>query len=290
MYSKIIDIDNINLAIKNLKYKVKVNPYKIQDILKNPCSYTPKPYKIKITDRVYCIPKTYPDKIIQNAVLNVISPILIPFLISNTYQCIKGRGVHKAIKDLYSVINNSIYFAKVDIKKFYNNIDRDILKAKLIKVLDIDTYILVTRIIDLAPYKGLPIGNGTSHILANYYLNDLDHKVSKQLQYFRYADDIVLVSDNKVTLKDSLKLLLSEIKLLNLEYHTPTFSDIKYNGIDFLGFNINYNIIKLRQCNQIKLNRLLKSKNYNAIKSFIGFSKSLLTSPPVTKSFFVYNS
>lgn len=285
MYSKIMDLDNIKLAIKQLRYKVHTNPYKIQNILKNPYSYIPKPYKIIETDRLYCIPKTYPDKIIHNAVLNVLSPTLMPYLIPNTYQCIKDRGVHKAVKDLHSTITtDSMYFAKVDIKKFYNNIDRDILKTKLFKVLDTTTYILVSTIIDLAPYTGLPIGNSLSHILANYYLNDLDHKVSKLLPYFRYADDIVLVSESKTKIKEALKLLLSEIKLLKLQYHTPTFSAVKHNGINFLGFNINYGSIKLRQSNQRKVNKLkrlrkkgyLTIKDYKKINSVLGYSKPFI--------------
>ena len=142
------------------------------------------------------------------------------------------------------------YIMKVDVHHYYESIDTDLLKAMLIEKVKDDAILhLVFILIDSHP-NGLPIGNYLSQMLANFYLNEIDHwAVGLGIDYFRYCDDIVALSDDKAVLNQfmiDLGIKLHEIKL-ELKSNLQVFPIERTVGIDFMGFTINQNGVRLRK-------------------------------------------
>ena len=151
----------------------------------------------------------YIDRIVHRWVVdNFIEPYFVPTFINTSYACLKNRGMHKACLDVQKAMRsckskwNNYYILKMDISKFFQNINKDILynilskKVKDIKLLD-----LLKKIIYSNEGKtGLAIGNYTSQMFANIYLNEIDQYVKNTLNakyYFRYMDDSILLIKTK---------------------------------------------------------------------------------------------
>lgn len=186
----------------------------------------------------------YPDRIVHHAIMNVMEPIWVSIMTQNTYSCLKYRGIHKAAKDLKEALTanpeKTTYCLKLDIRKFYPTIDHAILKVIVRKkIKDNRLLTLLDEIIDSAP--GIPIGNYLSQYFANIYLSYFDHwlKEEKQIEYYyRYADDMVILSESK----DKLHQLLADIKQylhdnlkLTVKHNYQVFPVAK-RGIDFVGY------------------------------------------------------
>jgi RNA-directed DNA polymerase len=151
----------------------------------------------------------FPDRIAHHAVMNYLEPVFVSSFTADTYSCIKGKGIHgavRAVKKALRDVPGTRYCPKLDIRKFYPSVNHDVLKALLRrKFKDGDLLWLLDGIIDSAP--GLPIGNYLSQYFANFYLSGFDHWVKQEKgvkHYFRYADDIVILSDSKAYLHQLL--------------------------------------------------------------------------------------
>ena len=158
----------------------------------------------------------YPNLILDYAILIVVGPILEKTFTADTYACIKGRGVHKAVNDIKESLRHepaSLYYLKIDVRKFYPSINHDIMKSLIRrKIKDKDLLWLLDLIIDSAP--GLPIGRYLSQMLSNYYLSKFDHWVKEDLNvidYYRYVDDIVIFSKDKKLLHNCRKQIAEYI-------------------------------------------------------------------------------
>jgi RNA-directed DNA polymerase len=229
---------------------------------------------------IYKLPY-YPDRIVHHAIMNILEPIFINSFTSNTYNCIKGRGIHKGLLKLNKTLQNkneTTYCLKLDIHKFYPNVNHVILKKLLSrKFKDKKLLNLLYIIIDSA--SGLPIGNYLSQFLANFYLSYFDHWLKEELKikyYFRYCDDLVMLLNSKEELhiiknkiRDYLKIKLD----LNLKPNWQIFP-VNSRGIDFLGYKSYHNYILLRK--SIK-NRFIKMVKYNynskSLASYNGWLK-----------------
>jgi len=206
----------------------------------------------------------FPDRIVHHAIVRVIEPILVASFTHDTYSCIKGRGIHKASYNLRRAlkdIEGTKYCLKLDIQKFYPSIDNNILKELLRhKFKDRRLLELLNEIIDSA--KGLPIGSYLSQYLANFYLNYFDHHMKEVLMlkyYFRYADDVVILSSSKDYLREVLKNIEQELTKLNLKIKTNyQIFPVSSRGIDWVGY-VHYQTHTLLR-KKIKLN-YIKSKN-----------------------------
>lgn len=193
MYNKIYNIDNLILAERKarrgkLKQKgVQLFDKNKEDLIINlhhlliNKEYITSEYKIfklfeKKEREIYQLPY-YPDRIVHHAVINIVENIFVDCFTSDTYSCIKKRGIHKCLNNLIEAlkdVDNTRYCLKIDIKKFYPNVDNNILKQLLRrKFKDEDLLILLDEIID--SNKGLPIGNLLSQYFGNFYLNYFDH-------------------------------------------------------------------------------------------------------------------
>ena len=120
----------------------------------------------------------YPDRIAQWSLMLILEPIWEKIFIANTYSCIKGRGIHKLVKDLKKVLEKdqkyTKYCLKMDIKKFYPSINHNILKNIIRKkIKDRQILNILDNVIDST--EGVPIGNYLSQFFANLYLSYFDH-------------------------------------------------------------------------------------------------------------------
>lgn len=210
---------------------------------------------------IYILP-FYPDRIVQHAAMNIISPIWDKMLIADTYSCRVGKGQHAACRKLRTWLrgNDADYVLKCDVSKFYPSINHAIL-IEIIehKIKDPDVLWLLGDIINSADgLTNVPIGNYTSQWFGNLYLNELDvlikHKY-KVKQYLRYCDDFLLISKDKGMLKD-LQQAIPEFLEERLQLHMSKNELIKATkGIDFLGyrhFNGEYTLLRKRTARQMK--------------------------------------
>jgi RNA-directed DNA polymerase len=223
----------------------------------------------------------FPDRIAHHAVMNLLEPVFISSFTNDTYSCIKRRGIHaaaNAVKKALKDVDGTTYCLKLDIKKFYPSIDHDVLKKLLRrKFKDQDLLWLLDEMIDSAP--GLPIGNYLSQYLANFYLSYFDHWIKETMQvkyYFRYADDMVIVSGSK----EYLHKLFAEIKQylhdqlkLEVKGNYQVFP-VEARGIDFVGYLFFHYYTLLRK--SIKQNFCRKIKRRAgppSIASYMGWAK-----------------
>lgn len=280
LFDKICTLDNIELADKYARrgkhnwgiFKHNKHPkednIKLLEALKNGTYRTSLYSTFKIYEpkerTIFRLPY-YPDRIVHWAIMNVMEPIWTSIFIEHTYSCIKGRGIHKLLQDLKQELKDDVegtrYCLKLDIKKFYPSIDHEVLKSILRKkIKDIKLLKLFDEIIDSA--QGVPIGNYLSQFFANLYLSYFDHWLLESVKvkhYFRYADDIIILSDNPAFLKNVLVAIKFYLKnILNLELK-PNYQvyDINKRGIDFVGYVFYPSYIKIRKSIKIKLNTLL---------------------------------
>lgn len=254
------EYDNINLSftLKNQNYHTsKYTTYKI---------YEPK-------ERLIFRLPYYPDRITHHAIMNIMEPIWMKLFTRDTYSCIKGRGIHTLVqklqKDLRKDPSRTTYCLKLDIRKFYPSIDHDVLKSIIRKKLkDKQVLQLLDEIIDSA--QGVPIGNYLSQYFANLYLTYFDHWVKEILKvkyYYRYADDIVLLSDNKEQLREwfqKINQYLTNKLKLQIKSNYQIFP-IESRGIDFVGYVCFHKYTKLRKSIKLKLCKLVRAYKNNKI-------------------------
>lgn len=189
------------------------------------------------------VPRYFPDQIIHHALIRIVNPIFQKSYYKYTCSCVVGRGTLYASKHLRNVLvhdkKHTKYYTKIDIKKYYDNIDHNIMKAILRRKLkDSKVLALFDEIIDSADY-GIPIGNYTSQILSNLYLCEFDHYVKEVLgvsHYIRYADDMVILGSNKRKLKQQILAIKEFLNTkLNLKTHNNEYIK-EANMIDFCGY------------------------------------------------------
>lgn len=291
LFNKIVDIDNIKLAHKNASKRKKhyievkmvdsdINYYceLIQNMLINK-TYTVSEYKIKYKKdknkvrKLYILPY-FPDRIIQHAIMQVIESIWKKTLINDTFQSIKGRGIHKAKKRVEEAIrtHKPEYVLKIDVNKFYPSITNDVLKQVVRKKIKCkDTLYLLDNII--TSNAELPIGNYMSQYLGNITMSSMDHsmkEIHKCKMYYRYCDDIVILGD-----KEDLRIYLwylnkylYSIKLtIKRNYQIGKVND---GRVDFVGFVFMYRYTRLRKAIVKKLVKATET----SIPSYFGWVKS----------------
>lgn len=180
-------------------------------------------------------------------VQHFIKPYFVPQFINTTYACIEGRGMHKASKDLQMVMRKckkeweNYYILKMDVTKYFHSIDKRILWEILKRKIKDRKLLWLTREILLSTKEllGLPLGNYTSQMFANIYLNEVNQFIKHKLKcryYFRYMDDMVVLVPNKEIAVEVLNKTISFLQAnLNLTLNSKTriFKDIQ--GVNFLG-------------------------------------------------------
>jgi len=232
----------------------------------------------------------FPDRIVHHAIMNIMEPIWINTFVKNTYSCIKGRGIHKAVNDikydLKKYPEETIYCLKLDIRHYYPSIDHEILKTIIRKKIKDDRLLmLLDEIIDST--TGVPIGNYLSQFFANLYLTYFDHWLKEDLRvkfYYRYCDDIVILGKSKEELREIFKKIQEYLTTnLKLEIkHNWQIFNIDIRGIDFLGYVFRHSHTRLRKTtkhrlcmkvvNQSRYYKTTKTR-HNKIGSYFGWLK-----------------
>lgn len=236
---------------------------------------------------IYRLP--FRDRVVQHAIMNVLEKVWSPLFISQTYSCIKGRGIHGVLKHLkrdMKDVEGTAYCLKMDIRKYYPSVDHEVLKTIIRKkIKDVRLLNLLDGIIDSAP--GIPIGNYLSQFFANLYMTYFDHwlKEEKRVKYYyRYADDMVILADKKDVLHgllDEIREYLKDKLKLTLKDNWQVFPVAK-RGIDFVGYVFYHDHVKMRKsikknmCRKASILRRkgIRGKEYRcAMASWMGWAK-----------------
>ena len=211
------------------------------------------------------------DRIVQHAICNIIGPLFDRTFIDDSYACRPNKGLHYGLRRIRHFIKSAcadtsperVHYLKLDIRRYFASISWDALLALLDERLadprlgavlrTIITTHEYTRqppptpiIIDACLRRGIPIGNLTSQLFANLYLNPLDHFIKRELKaryYGRYMDDMLLIHSSAAWLKQAQKQIgdfLAERLKLKLHPHKVTLTTLD-RGISFLGCRIFHN-------------------------------------------------
>lgn len=313
IWDSILDNGNLKIAHKKAQYAKKfyqevkmVNEdedYYLSQIQKSlaehdykihPEDYTVTKIYDKNKERELCKLSYYPHRIIQWAIMLQIQPFFVNNFCDHTCASIPCKGgthayqlVRKALKDY----EGTKYCLKLDIQKFYANIDHDVLKTQLRHIFkDKELLALLDQIIDSTPSTvGVPIGSYLSQFLANFYLSPFDHWLKEDLKVkyvIRYMDDIVIFGSNKKYLFDvfhKINKYLSNRLKLTIKSNWQVFpTDVR--GVDFIGYRFFHNKILLRKSTCLNLKRcyrkliqkkenhqLLSKSEFASVNSYIGW-------------------
>lgn len=294
LFDKIVAFSNLNLAAKLARKNNKFKPnslyfhlnlekelFQLKHELQT-MEYTPGAYyhfTIYEPKKRLISAAPYRDRVVHHAIHNILEPIFDPTFIYDSYATRKNKGTHRAINRFQTFSRKNKYAIKFDIKKYFPNINRDILmdaikqKISCKKTLNLIQKIVDTEItpcpaaetqqMDLFSMDGIPIGNLTSQFFANIYLNGFDHFVKQHLRcryYIRYMDDFVIFHNNKKklwTIKKSIQKYLNSLKLNLHEEKSCIYKTI--HGVPFLGMIIYPNKMRLKRQNIIRFKRRLKN-------------------------------
>ncbi len=227
------------------------------------------------------------DRLLHHAVYRNLYPFFDRTFIADSYSCRNGKGTHKSLKQFkkfsYIVSKNNTkqcWILKCDIQKFFANVDQYILVKILEKYIkDKDIINLLKEIIFSFKPNGLPLGNLTSQLFANVYMNTFDQFVKHKLKvgyYIRYADDFVIFSQDKNYLENlifKINNFLQEELRLNL-HPDKIFIKTIYSGVDFLGWvNFSDHRVLRTKTRQRMFKRIKKNSGEKTLNSYMGLLK-----------------
>lgn len=230
------------------------------------------------------------DRLVHHAIYRQLYPLFAKTFIADSFSCQLGKGTHRAVRRFntfaYRASKNNTatcWVLKCDIRKFFENIDHGVLLAMISDhIADrgiIDLLSEIIRSFEARTGKGLPLGNLTSQLFVNIYMNKFDqfakHKL-KARHYLRYADDFVIMSDNRESLNKDLRLADEFLrKELKLELHPQkVFIKTIASGVDFLGWvNFsNYAVLRTKTKRRM-FSCLRENATPQALASYLGLFK-----------------
>ncbi|MEK7587234.1 MAG: reverse transcriptase/maturase family protein [Patescibacteria group bacterium] len=194
------------------------------------------------------------DRLIHHAIYRILYPYFDKKFIFDSYSCRKNKGTHRAINRFRAfgrkVSRNNArtaWMLKGDIRQFFASIDHTLLLHILERHIDdAETVGLLHNVIDSFYARensrvGLPLGNLTSQLLINIYMNEFDQFLKRTLKvhyYIRYADDFVILHESKQCLTSLLPKISEFLETtLNLSLHPDkVFIKTLASGVDFLGW------------------------------------------------------
>lgn len=319
LYDRIISVENLFSAfyefrqgkrhkedVPEFEYDLEKNIFQLRRELKR-FTYeplAPKVFKVSEPKPRFIQAACVRDRIVHHALVRRINPIFEPGFIYDSYACRVGKGTLNAVRRLEGFLRREsknytqkIYFLKADIRKYFDSIDHEILIAIIKKRINCPRTIwLIKKILEkqatsckgikVEQGKGLPIGNLTSQLFANIYLNELDgfikHRLKVQL-YIRYVDDFVIVSKDRAYLVSLIEIIEKFlIEYLRLDLHPikrKIFSS--RSGIDFLGYFIRpyYKVVRfgnikrfLRRVNRYKRTGKWQEKKEQSLAAWMGYA------------------
>lgn len=266
--NKVLSIIDLIQEIANKTYEV--GTYKEFKI------YEPK-------ERIIYAP-TFKDKVVQIWLNNILKDeYRFKYFIKDSYGSIEARGTHKCAEKIkenmskaQATLGTQARILKLDVKKFFYSIDREILKEIYKKqIADPNILWLLNKIIDSADQideKGLPLGNTISQLSANVYMNELDQFIKRTLRvkyYVRYMDDMILILENTERareVKDQVENYLNTKLNLELNQDKSKIFPIK-QGVNAIGYKIYPTHKKLRNRSKKKFKEIVKELNKDLAKT-----------------------
>ena len=307
MYNDIISIENLLEAwkeflkgkrgkkdVQEFQYKLSDNIFALHTDLKNMTYVHGGYYAFNISDpKPRNIHKaSVRDRLLHHALYRKMYPLFDLNFIDDSYSCRKFRGTHKALKRFrefsYMASKNNtktLWILKCDIRKFFASVDQKILNEILKKyITDPNVIDLIKRVTDsfssTAKGKGLPLGNLTSQLLVNIYMNEFDQFVKHELKtkyYIRYADDFVIMNIDRPWLVKILPRIFDFLHdRLSLELHPNKISIETFaSGIDFLGWIHFPDHRLLRTSTKRRMFKNIKDKKekLETVQSYLGLLK-----------------
>ncbi len=225
----------------------------------------------------------YRDRVVHHALCRVIEPIFDRSFIHDCYANRKHKGTHRALDRCTAFARRNQYVLKCDLEKYFPSMDHEILMSSVSRKIKCqDTLRLVGQILDhsnpqepiiryfphdtlFTPHqrrRGIPIGNLTSQIFANVYLNSFDHFVQQGLNcrfYLRYCDDFLVFADEKQRLRQVLAKMSEHLGGLRVRMH-PNKCQVRptHLGVEFLGWRVYPDHRRLRRPSGVRFQRRLK--------------------------------
>ena len=261
---------------------------------------------------------SFQDRIVQHALVDKIEAIFDKTFITDAYACRKDKGTHFALRRLKKFLQASrtfcgqdkdIYVLKCDIRKYFSSISWEVLLTIIRRKISCSkTYDLIDKIItthqiygvkspvlndqlflfspstdvdepvSVVKRKGLPIGNLTSQLFANVYLNELDKFVKHQLRekwYGRYMDDFLIISSDKKHLeevKEKISQFLTSKLKLTLHPRKSFIHNVK-DGVCFVGYRVFWDHILVRGNTLLRMQKKYRKKISNFKKGKIPLEK-----------------
>lgn len=298
LYGSITDFTNLLRAARRAQrgkryrddvlgynYELERNLHELRTALLDK-TYHPGEYKTFVIfepKRRYISAAPYRDRVVHHALCLVTEPIFDKTFIDSSYANRFGKGTHRALDHFVGQARRYRYCLRADIEKYFPSIDHAILKEAISRKIKCgQTLWLMDLILDnsneqeptgiylsgddlLAPCErrhGLPIGNLTSQLWANVYLNGIDHLMAQDYggrRYVRYVDDIALFSDSFQELVEARETLGRCLEAIRLRLH-PVKTQIiaTARGVNFLGFRVLPDRIRLRQENLRRARRRMR--------------------------------
>lgn len=264
----------------------------------------------------------FQDRIVQHALVDKIEAIFDKTFITDAYACRKDKGTHFALKRLKKFLQASrtfygkdkdIYVLKCDIRKYFSSISWEILLTIVRRKINcLKTYDLIEKIISthqiygvklqkfnnqlsifssftdtdepvsIDKRKGLPIGNLTSQLFANVYLNELDKFVKHQLRekwYGRYMDDFLIISSDRKHLevvREKISQFLTSKLKLTLHPRKSFIHNVK-DGVCFVGYRVFWDHILVRGNTLLRMQKKYRKKVSSFKKGKIPLEKLIQT-------------
>ncbi len=219
------------------------------------------------------------DRVVQHAICNIVEPLWELRFIHDSYACRVGKGTHAGadrvtqyLRQVYRE-HSQVYVLKADIHNYFPSVDHQVLLSIFQRhICCTDTVNLITEILASGSKigQGIPIGNLTSQLFANVYLDRLDQFVKRQLHvpyYVRYMDDFIVVHQDKPTLwkwRCTIAEFLRDTLHLELNPKTAIFPEAR--GVDFLGYRIwrTHRLLRKRSVKQMRRKLKACQRKYTA--------------------------
>lgn len=262
------------ISVMGFSADLEANIFELQEILRNG-DYSFGPYRnFYVFEPKTRLIETAPfrDRIVHHAIFNAVFPVFLSQFYKHSYACIPERGTQAALFTLEKWVNKlkRQYFLKCDVRRYFPSVNREILKKILRKtIMDEQLLALLDRLIETAPNTGIPIGNLTSQLFANAYLNELDEYVKRVLRvkkYIRYMDDFILILDSEKQAKE-FKSLIQDFLFKKLELELSP-QKVKIGcireGIPFVGYFLKPHSIRVRGAS-LRRSQLKVKKAYRSL-------------------------
>ena len=241
-----ISVDEIQEYLKenwvSIKERIQKRKYKPQPVLR---VEIPKPdggvRKLGIPNVV--------DRILEQAIVQVITPIVEPYFSDYSYGFRPGRRAQQAVVKLLEYLNDGyIYIVDIDLEKFFDNVPQDKLMTLVGKIVrDPDTESLISKYLKAgvmvkgryeATNTGTPQGGNLSPILSNIMLNELDKELeARGLNFVRYADDCVITVGSSAAANRVMNTVTKWIeRKLGLKVNMTKTRITKPGNLKYLGF------------------------------------------------------